>query len=352
MTPDPTPVPGTVDPLPLVAALAYAGRGWRVIPIIAGTKRPAYDAWQRVATTDPAKIREWWTDRPTLGVGIVTGRASGIWALDVDVSHGKQGDETLADLEAEHGGLPATPEQINGSGGRHIIFRYPEGVAITNGMAARLGPGLDVRGEGGQIVAAPTMHPETGRRTPGRSLPPPGHAGGRRPGVAAGHPHRRAAASAGPPAADRRRGPARGPLGGGDLVDRPAHRRRGQTWAGAPTGTAGWTTRYGRGPGSTTPPRRWAMAGATCSRCSPRRGRTSTPGRPTPARLPGRHQVRRGPLGGRGLAAGRGLRRRRLLRRHRGRPLLRHANGKVIDHETGEIVHDPWPPWYGSPARR
>lgn len=142
----------------LSAALDYALRGWRVIPIIPGGKRPAIPAWTRDATTDPQTIRHWWTGPGReCGVGIVTGHGSGLWVLDVDVHPGRDGRDTLADLIHEHGPLPDTPTVITGSGGRHLYFRWPGWDPGTT--AGRLGPGLDVRADGGQVVAPPTIHP-------------------------------------------------------------------------------------------------------------------------------------------------------------------------------------------------
>jgi replicative DNA helicase len=141
-------------------ALTYAARGWRVIPIPQGLKYPkGYDAWQQTATTDTAQITAWWTTNPDHGVGVVTGAASGVWVLDVDVADGKAGDETLATLEQTHGPLPATYEVITGSGGRHLYFAWDDGPEIRNSASGALGPGLDVRGEGGFVVAPPTIHP-------------------------------------------------------------------------------------------------------------------------------------------------------------------------------------------------
>ncbi len=154
--PDPDPMPtGNLD-----AALAYARRGWRVIPIPPGLKYPqGHPAWQREGSTDEAKIRHWWGQAPDHGIGIITGAASGIWALDVDVADGKTGDDTLAEHEAAYGPLPATREHLTGSGGRHILFAWPtDGQTIRNSASGRLGPGLDVRGEGGFIVAPPSIH--------------------------------------------------------------------------------------------------------------------------------------------------------------------------------------------------
>jgi P4 family phage/plasmid primase-like protien len=143
-------------------ALYYASRGWRVIPIPTGYKYPhGIDQWQTKATTDEAKIRKYWTLHPDHGVGIATGPESGLWVLDVDPDDG--GDDSFAALEAAHGSLPDTIEAITGGGGRHLVFAWPETGEIRNSASGVLGVGLDVRGVGGQIVAAPTVHPETGQ---------------------------------------------------------------------------------------------------------------------------------------------------------------------------------------------
>jgi hypothetical protein len=153
---EPTPTEATN----LDAALAYARRGWRVVPIPPGKKHPGIAAWQTEGTTDEARIRHWWTQAPDHGIGIVTGAESGVWVLDVDVNDGKAGDDTLAELEATHGLLPDTYEVVTGSGGRHIYFTWPtDGTVVRNNQSGRLGPGLDVRGEGGQVLAPPTIHP-------------------------------------------------------------------------------------------------------------------------------------------------------------------------------------------------
>ena len=141
----------------LAWAQRYAARGWRVLPIIPGEKRPALNAWQNAATTDATTIETWWTKTyPDHGVGIATGRASGIFVLDVDVAGGKQGQETLQRLTEKHGELPPTPLAYTPSGGWHAYFSWPSTHEIRNDAGRRLGPGLDIRGEGGQVVAPPT----------------------------------------------------------------------------------------------------------------------------------------------------------------------------------------------------
>lgn len=142
----------------LAHALDYAEHGLPVLPIKPGEKRPPMSGWQNHATTDASTIENWFTGLyADHGVGIATGGA--IFALDIDVSDGKQGDESLADLELRHGRLPDTATVLTGSGGQHRYFQMPDGVAIRNDAGKRLGPGLDIRGEGGQCVAPPTIHP-------------------------------------------------------------------------------------------------------------------------------------------------------------------------------------------------
>jgi hypothetical protein len=82
--------------------------------------------------------------------------------LDIDPRHG--GDESLAQLEHRQGKFPDTVESITGGGGRHIFFTYPGGKhRIRNATALAGMPGLDVRGDGGYVVAPPSLHISGGR---------------------------------------------------------------------------------------------------------------------------------------------------------------------------------------------
>jgi len=152
-------------------ALRYADYGWYVLPLHTASgaactcpkrhacpspaKHPRIRQWPRNATRDKAKIKAWWMTWPDSNIGIVTGQVSGIVALDIDPNHG--GEESLAALLRANGGeWPPTVAQHTGSGGRHMLFAYP-GHAIRN-SAGRLGLGLDIRGDGGYIVAPPSRH--------------------------------------------------------------------------------------------------------------------------------------------------------------------------------------------------
>lgn len=139
----------------LAAALAYAVRGWPVLPLEPRGKRPLGSLVPhgvKGATTDAATIRGWWTREPDANVGIATGAAAGFDVLDVD---GEEGAASLAELERKHGPLPTTPEALTGGGGRHVLFAHADGLR----NAVRFAPGLDVRTDGGYVVAAPSVHP-------------------------------------------------------------------------------------------------------------------------------------------------------------------------------------------------
>ena len=153
-------------------ALALAAQGMRVLPLYpigqggggacaqpscqnAG-KHPQLGAWQKRATTDAQQIRHWWTRGAGCGIGIATGVDSGIWVLDIDTKDGARGMESLRELEAEHGALPETLTALTGSGGEHYYFKIPAGTTIRNRAGVR--SGIDVRGDGGYVVAPPSPH--------------------------------------------------------------------------------------------------------------------------------------------------------------------------------------------------
>lgn len=105
------------------------------------------------ATTNPDVVEGWFRNQPW-NLGIVTGGSSAIVALDIDPRHG--GDESIAALERANGPLPATWRFLTGGGGEHVLFRRP-GDSIPN-STQKIAPGIDVRGEGGYIVAPPSQH--------------------------------------------------------------------------------------------------------------------------------------------------------------------------------------------------
>ena len=101
--------------------MAAARAETRTAPAPGSILEPAADSMMHL--TDPDQIRAWWRSRPDSNIGIRTGAESGLIVLDVDPDHG--GDESLAQLEALQGPLPATVQQRTGGGGRHYLFQHP-----------------------------------------------------------------------------------------------------------------------------------------------------------------------------------------------------------------------------------
>ena len=147
-------------------AVQYAEKGWHVLPLhsvingkctcnkvgcTSAGKHPQTINGLKSATVDKDTINEWFKHWPRANIGIATGQLSGIGVVDIDPRHG--GEDSLDELTAKYGCIPDTVEAITQSSGRHIIFQYEEGFRTT---AGKLGRGIDTRGDGGYIVAAPS----------------------------------------------------------------------------------------------------------------------------------------------------------------------------------------------------
>ena len=138
-------------------ATFYAGLGWSIVPVRPAEKLPAV-AWtrfQREPATE-AQLHDWFAVGG-YGIGIITGAVSGMFVLDFD---GEAGQELFNELERQHGTLPTTPNALTPGGGIHVIFQHPGRHVPTRKNVL---PGLDIRGDGGFIVAHPSMH-RLGRR--------------------------------------------------------------------------------------------------------------------------------------------------------------------------------------------
>ncbi len=104
------------------------------------------------ASRDETEIRRWWDAEPRLSIGIATGEASGIVAIDIDPRDG--GDQTWDHFVERNGGhVPDTIVANTGGGGQHILFRYEPDQVIRSP-----GKGVQVKGNGGYIVVEPSMH--------------------------------------------------------------------------------------------------------------------------------------------------------------------------------------------------
>lgn len=141
-------------------AIEYARRGWAVFPIKPRSKEP-YPGTQgfKDATKDEHTIQLLFLGKTDANIGIATGAASGIWVLDVDTKGG--GHDTLARLKLENGdGIGKTLAVVTPTGGFHFYFKYDP--KRPKKSRAGIAPGLDVRADGGYIVAPPSIHPKGG----------------------------------------------------------------------------------------------------------------------------------------------------------------------------------------------
>lgn len=135
----------------LSAALAYAARGWRVLALSPNSKVPLKDSLLQPngslsATTDPARIRELWTTYPQAGVGIATGKESGITVVDLD------GPEAFPALAEARLFTPKT-YVVGTRRGSHHYYAYDPDLRQGAGILEK----LDVRNDGGYVVAPPTV---------------------------------------------------------------------------------------------------------------------------------------------------------------------------------------------------
>jgi hypothetical protein len=136
------------------AALDYGRLGWSVIPIESCGKRPLvrWQVYQR-RHPDAREVAEWFQRWPDANIAVVTGVVSGLVVLDLDPRHGA--DASLQQLERQHGPIATTVEARTGGGGRHLYFAHL-GEMLHNRVG--LAPGVDLRGDGGYVVAPPSVH--------------------------------------------------------------------------------------------------------------------------------------------------------------------------------------------------
>lgn len=151
----------------LANALAYAARGWRVVPVHEITngvcscregarctkpgKHPRIHNWTESASSDAVDIRNWLKRWPSTNIGVVWGNGH----IDIEVDLHDNGDVTMAALEKRLGKLPKTFTWRSGSGGLHRVYRAGDDIATG---IKKLGPGVDVLGDGRQAVMPPSRH--------------------------------------------------------------------------------------------------------------------------------------------------------------------------------------------------
>jgi hypothetical protein len=152
------------QPSLLDAALAYARRGWKIFPVRG--KLPLVKHWNTDSTTDETQITTWFEDpfwefndhihTEEIGIGLVTG--TGLAVLDLDTKGGDMGNMISAVAGLTDAKEFSAPLVQTGGGGLHFYFATETEVRNkdSRGTGVR---GVDVRGDGGYVVAPPSLHP-------------------------------------------------------------------------------------------------------------------------------------------------------------------------------------------------
>ena len=149
----------------LTSVIGYAAeRGWWVFPAPMGEKKSHKAAansggrkWGM--TRDLAEIEADWNKWPDANVGLPTGEVNGFFVVEADTEegHGVDGIAALAELEKNHGPLPKTLMAESPSGSIHYYFKHPGGDTKIKNSASEIASGVDVRGDGGMVIAPPSV---------------------------------------------------------------------------------------------------------------------------------------------------------------------------------------------------
>lgn len=132
-----------------------ANTGWRAFPV-GLDKKPRIKDWTQRASSDPEELRKMFGNGriSRVGIGIATGKASNLVVLDIDTGSEKDGRVWL---DGPGQALPLTACSNTPSGGKHFYFSYPSGCDVRN-SASVIAPGVDIRAEGGYVVAPPSRN--------------------------------------------------------------------------------------------------------------------------------------------------------------------------------------------------
>jgi hypothetical protein len=135
----------------------FLKRDWPIIPCEVGGKKPLTIHGFKDASKDPDQVKAWQEKYPSANWGIRTGSkesgGAGLVVIDIDLKSG--GISTWEQLREKHIEPLQTVTVRTGSGGSHLYFKYPSGRSIKSGTGV-LGPGIDVRADGGYVVAPPS----------------------------------------------------------------------------------------------------------------------------------------------------------------------------------------------------
>lgn len=140
------------------AAITYISQGFAVFPLQVKGKKPLTTHGVKDASKDPAIVKGWWQTWPNANIGIATGQISGglcVIDMDIDEEKGLDGWRSLRDWQDGHGVISPSWLCKTGRGGFHYYFLADEPINNRVGVI----PGVDIRGDGGYIVAPPSVHP-------------------------------------------------------------------------------------------------------------------------------------------------------------------------------------------------
>lgn len=148
---------------PADAAVELARRGVLVFPCDPATKRPFLSNGFKGASNKVSMVEGWF--KKSVGyrgalIGLVTGVGNGIAVLDIDTmeAHGNDGFASLKELAVSGFEVPTSVLTVRtAGGGRHLYFRCPlDGLKSRNGLA----PGVDLKADGGYVIAPPSRRPD------------------------------------------------------------------------------------------------------------------------------------------------------------------------------------------------
>jgi Bifunctional DNA primase/polymerase, N-terminal len=148
----------------LYYALIYAALGWYVFPAPPNEKKSYKCAEhsngrQWGMTRDADEITKDWARWNDANIGIPCGTVNAIFVVEIDTpqGHNVDGFASLVELETKYGQLPQTLTAESPTGSQHYYFNYPTDGTIIKPTASKFASGIDVRGEGGMVIAPPSI---------------------------------------------------------------------------------------------------------------------------------------------------------------------------------------------------
>ena len=131
----------------LKRGLEYIKQGWSIIPVEPRGKKTLikWEEFQNRKASE-TELRQWLIKWPDMNLGIVTGSISNLAVVDLDGPKGLQYGRKIR--------LGGSVVSLTGAG-KHLFYRWAEGLRNS---ASKIAEGVDIRGEGGYVVAAPSTH--------------------------------------------------------------------------------------------------------------------------------------------------------------------------------------------------